>query len=481
MVSRACMDVHEFERSVELPVSQAELFAWHEREGAFERLRPSWQRLEIESRSGGIRDGAQITLRMRQGPVWVRWKVRHEGYDPPAQFVDRAQSGPFASWRHAHLCESRGPGLSTLRDRVEFALPLDRLAWPIAGWWVRSTLARTFRQRHVRTALDLARHRAFADRGPQRVAVSGGTGLIGGALSAFLTTGGHTVLPITRRPKLGAVTWNPGTGEVDAAGLEGVDAVVHLAGEPVFGRWTAAKRAAIMDSRVGGTRLLCEALAGLERKPRVLVCGSAIGFYGDTGDREVDESSPAGEGFLAEVVSAWEAATEPAEAAGIRVVHLRTGVVNAATGGALAKLRLPFSLGLGGPLGGGRQWQSWIDLDDLLAVVLHAIHDEGLRGPVNAVGPAPVRQRAFARCLGAVLRRPAFVPLPGFVVRALFGDFGREALLGGQRVDARKLRERGFRWAFPSLEESLRHQLGRAGLGAVDRALEMFEDEPPAG
>ena len=266
---------------------------------------------------------------------------------------------------------------------------------------------------------------------------------------------------VRRPPAADELRWDPARGEIDRAGLEGLDALVHLAGESVAGRWTAAKKRRIKDSRVLGTRLVCEALAQLEHKPRVLVCASAIGVYGDAGDTELTEDSASGEGFLAEVVREWEAATEPARAAGIRVVLLRTGIVTSARGGALERLRLPFSLGLGGPIGGGRQWQSWIDLDDLIGVIHHAIHCDALRGPVNAVAPEPVRQAEFARTLASVLRRPSLLPLPAAIVRAVFGEFGREALLASQRVSSTRLRESGFEFDFPTLEASLRHQLGR--------------------
>ena len=463
--------MHRFERTLQLPVSRAELFAWHARPGAFERLAPSWERLEIVAQTGGIEDGARLHFRLRAGPFGIPWVARHQDYVAGHQFVDVAERSPFAAWSHLHAFSELGDaadganGGSELRDRVDYRLPLDRLAWPLAGRAVERTLARMFHQRHVRTANDLRRHAAVRDRGPLRVAISGASGLVGTALRAFLTTGGHTVAPLVRRadPHAGAIVWDPERGLLDPAALEGFDAVVHLAGESIAERWTPAKRERIRSSRVAGTRTLCEALARLERKPEVLVCASAIGFYGDAGEAELDEEASVGSGFLAEVTRAWEDATAPAREAGIRVVNLRIGVVLSGHGGALAKLRLPFSLGLGGPVGNGRQWQSWIDLDDLVGVVHHALFTRELSGPVNAVAPAPVRQRELAATLGRVLRRPAFLPLPAAVVRGLFGELGREVLLASQRVSSERLRASGFAFDFPTLEASLRHQLGRAG------------------
>jgi uncharacterized protein (TIGR01777 family) len=300
-----------------------------------------------------------------------------------------------------------------------------------------------------------------------RVGITGASGLVGRELTGFLQAGGHEVVPFVRgRAGPGrepGIAWDPAAGTIDAQALEGLDVVVHLAGETVFGRWTPAKMRRILESREAGTKLLCEALAACERKPRVLVSASAIGIYGDTEDQWVDESSPPGDerSFLVQVCRAWEAATTPASAAGIRVVNLRIGVVVSARGGALAKLLLPASLGLGGPIGSGRQFMSWIDSDDLLGAIMHAIDCEQLEGPVNAVAPEPVSQREFAKTLGKVLRRAAFLPLPGFVVKALFGQMGRETLLAGQRVRPTRLLETGFRFEFSTLEQSLRHQLRR--------------------
>jgi uncharacterized protein (TIGR01777 family) len=299
-----------------------------------------------------------------------------------------------------------------------------------------------------------------------RIALTGASGLVGGELTRVLQSIGHEVVPLVRggsSARKDGIAWDPVRGEIDAAGLEGFDAIVHLAGETIDGRWTAEKRRRIYDSRVSGTQLLCATLAELERKPPVLVSASAIGIYGDTEDRWVDEASPlADEGFfLAEVCRAWEAATEPARAAGIRVVNLRIGMVVSARGGALAKLRQLAAFGLSGPIAGGAQFISWIDAEDLARATLHAIVSEELAGPVNAVAPEPVRQREFAETLGKVLHKPAFLPLPRFAVSSVLGQMGREVLLAGQRVRPSRLVETRFRFEWPTLEQSLRRQLGR--------------------
>ena len=301
--------------------------------------------------------------------------------------------------------------------------------------------------------------------GPERVVISGASGLIGGALAGALAADGHAVGRLVRpgpAVRLGDVAWDPTAGRIDAAALEGADAVVHLAGESIAaGRWTAARKRAIRDSRVGGTRLLAEAVAGLRRPPRVLVSASAVGYYGDRGDEPLTEASAPGQGFLAEVAVAWEAAAEPARRAGLRVVHPRIGLVLAAAGGALPKMLTPFRLGLGGVIGDGRQQVSWIALDDLVSVLRHLLTTDSLAGPVNAVAPAPVDNRELTRTLARVLGRPALLPLPASVVRLVFGEMGLALLLASARVLPARLEATGFRFRNPTLEAALRAVLGR--------------------
>jgi uncharacterized protein (TIGR01777 family) len=301
---------------------------------------------------------------------------------------------------------------------------------------------------------------------PLSVVVSGASGLVGSSLLPFLTTGGHRVVPMVRstraRGDASGVRWDPAAKVIDRAGLERVDAVVHLAGESIAGgRWTTEKKARIRGSRVDGTRLLCETLAALDAPPRTLVCASAIGFYGDRGGTPLDESSPRGKGFLADVCGEWEAAAAPARAAGIRVVHLRFGVVLTPAGGALQRMLLPFRLGAGGVVGSGEQYMSWIAIDDAVGAIHHALVTPALEGPVNAVAPAAVTNREFTRALGRVLRRPTIVPMPAVIARLAFGEMADELLLASTRVVPRRLGESGFTFREPDLETALAHLLGR--------------------
>jgi uncharacterized protein (TIGR01777 family) len=292
-----------------------------------------------------------------------------------------------------------------------------------------------------------------------RIAVSGSGGLVGSALAAVLAGDGHRVVRLVRResePGPDEVLWDPVAGRIDAAGLEGVDAMVHLAGENIAsGRWSAARKERIRASRVEGTRLVAGALAGLAQPPRVLVNASAIGYYGDRGDELLDEDSAPGSGFLAETCVAWEAATAPARQAGLRVVSLRIGVVLSAAGGALGRMLIPFRLGLGGRVGDGRQFMSWVALEDLVGIIRHGVFDDTLAGPVNAVAPRPVRNAEFTAALGRALRRPTPLPLPAWAVRLLLGEMGEALLLAGTRVVPTGLERAGFTFRHADLGSAL--------------------------
>jgi uncharacterized protein len=293
-----------------------------------------------------------------------------------------------------------------------------------------------------------------------KVLVSGSTGLVGTALVSSLPAAGHGAVRLVRRdPKPGedVVRWDPSEGSLDPARLEGIDGVVHLAGENIAaGRWTAERKEQIRSSRVGSTHFLAQSLAGLNRPPRALICASAIGYYGDRGDETLREESPPGSGFLSDLCQAWEAAAEPAARKGIRVVHLRFGVILSAAGGALAKMLPPFRLGAGGILGSGRQFMSWITLEDAVGAIQHVLITEALRGPVNVVSPHPVTNREFTKTLGRVLSRPTLLPMPAAMARLLFGEMADALLLSSARVQPARLLAAGYRFRHADLETALR-------------------------
>jgi uncharacterized protein len=429
-----------------VPASAAELFDWHARPGAFERLNPPWDPVRVVSRTGaGLEVGAELTFEARIGPAKVQWVARHVACDPGG-FVDEQVSGPFARWRHEH-----GFADGVLVDTIDWAVPLGAVGRAFAEGAVEERIARAFAFRHRRTVDDLARIAPYRDRPRLRVAVTGASGMVGADLCAMLDAAGHEVVRVSIR------------GGVDLDSLRGADAVVHLAGEPIAGRrWSAAHKERVLRSRVDGTDGVCRAIAGLDPKPAVLVSASATGWYGDRGEAVLDEGAPRGDGFLAEVCEAWEAATAPARAAGIRVVNLRIGMVVCARGGALASMLPAFRAGVGGRIGPGTQWVGWISIDDLTAAIHAALWEPVLEGPVNAVSPVPVRQADLAGALGAVLSRPAVVPTPRLAVAAMLGgQAADELLLASQRVVPRALEAAGFTFRYPAIEAALRHQLGR--------------------
>jgi hypothetical protein len=294
------------------------------------------------------------------------------------------------------------------------------------------------------------------------VLVTGSGGLVGSALVPALGRAGHRVRKLVRRVPGGGdeARWDPAGGTIDRAGLDGLDAVVHLAGESIAaGRWTASRKARIRDSRVEGTRLLCEALAGLDKPPAALISASAVGYYGDRGNEVLVEDSPPGAGFLPNLCCAWEAATQPAAERGIRVVLLRIGVVLSPKGGALARMLPAFKLGLGGRIGHGRQYLSWITLDDLVGVIRRVLADGNLSGPVNAVSPNPATNLEFTRALGRALSRPTIFPMPAWVARLAFGEMADALLLASARVRPERLLHIQHEFHHSTLETAFRHLL----------------------
>jgi len=455
---------YHFERTTELPVSADAAYAWHARPEALERLMPPWESSVIVARRGGFADGAETELRVGVGPVRRKWVARHSDHVIGRQFVDEQIEGPFDRWVHTHRFQPIDASHSKLIDLIDFTPPLGPIGGLAAGSIARR-LSRVFRYRHTVVAGDLIAHGRYSSA-PLTIALTGASGLLGRALTAYLATAGHRVLPVVRRQaREGEIGWNPDAGMIDSAALEGLDAVIHLAGESVAGRWTTARMRRIWDSRERGTTLLARTLAGLTRPPKALISASAIGIYGDRGSEVLTESSALGapgRSLLAGVGRAWEDATAPAAKAGIRVVRLRIGIVLTAAGGALPPMMLPFRFGAGGPTGSGEQWMSWIALDDLLGAFEHALHTSGLSGPVNAVAPAPVTNHEFATALGHLLHRPSFIPAPAPVLKAVLGQMADELLLFSQRVSPNQLRQSGFQFRYPELDGALEHVTGRA-------------------
>ncbi|MGB8408046.1 MAG: TIGR01777 family oxidoreductase [Mycobacterium sp.] len=445
----------EYSSVVDAP--RDEVFAWHGRPGAIHRLLPPWQPMSVVSEATSLADGRAV-LGL---PGGLRWNARHrpEDYAPPAQFVDELRrdglrslpAGLIGHWRHEHRFDAVGSGRTRVTDCVDT---------PVPGCLLRQM----FFYRHRQLSDDVAAHQWSRDHGarPESVAVTGSSGLIGSALTAFLSTGGYRVIRLVRHEPRDQTErrWDPESPAQDL--LDGIDAVVHLAGASIAGRFSEAHKNVVCSSRIEPTRRLAECAAQAADGPSAFVSASAIGWYGhDRADEQLDESAQPGDGFLARVVADWEAATAVAADAGLRVVTIRTGIVQTPRGGTLRLMRPLFAAGLGGPLGGGRQWLSWIDIEDLVDVYHRALVDAALSGPVNAVAPDPVRNIDYTRSLAAVLHRPAVLPVPAAGPALLLGSQGaRELAMASQRVVPGRLIEAGHRFRRPTLQECLRHQLG---------------------
>jgi len=405
-----------------------DVFRWHARPGAFERLTPPWERVEVLARSGGLEVGARVTLRTSHG----EWVAEHTELREGRMFRDVQRRGPFKRWDHQHLFAPDGDGC-VLEDRIEYELPYGALGRAAAGGSVERRLERVFAWRHAVTAADVVAHRGTR---PLKIAISGASGLVGSALAPFLTAGGHDVLRLRR-------------GE---APPEGVEAVVHLAGEPIAQRWNEKVKARLRESRVEGTSGL---VRSLPKSAKIFVSASAVGIYGSRGDEVLKEESAPGSDFLSELCKAWEAA---AAAAPGRSASARFGVILSPKGGALKKMLTPFKLGAGGRVGPGTQWMSWLSIEDAVGILHHLLARE-LSGPVNAVAGAATN-RDFTKALGRALGRPTIFPMPAFAARLAFGEIADALLLASQRVEPARLRGSGYAFRHPDLDGALAAILG---------------------
>nr|WP_220498346.1 TIGR01777 family oxidoreductase [Rhodopirellula sp. JC639] len=453
--------------STTLPVGIEEAFAYHERRGALDRLIPPWKNVTVESSDGSLKPESVVVLRLKTGPVSVRWVAQHTEYDPPNCFADVQRSGPFAHWEHRHLFDPASSDGCVLRDSISYELPLGGL---VGASLARKELETMFAYRHrvTRDDLELA---AKYQTDPMQIAVSGTSGLVGKKLCSLLTLLGHRVIRLERsldRIEEGDDALAPWDSSSEAEKLSGIDAVVHLAGKPIAaGRWSESVKQQIRDSRVELTGRLASLLGQLPEPPKVMICASAVGIYGDRGDEVLSESSAPGETFLADVASQWERACRPAEQAGIRVANARLGMVLDASGGALEKMLLPAKF-FGGALGDGSQWWSWISADDVVGAIYHAICDQRVSGPFNLTAPEPLTNRDFARTLGQVISRPALIPAPAFGLRLALGEMADALLLASTRVVPSVLQDTGYEYRFTNLDEALRYHLGVNRLESIE-------------
>lgn len=472
----------EFKYTSKVACSAKDLFSWHERPGAFERLNPPWEPVRVVASDGHIKDGAKVTIAVPIHPLLpfhTKWKLEHRDYLEGHQFKDVLLAGPFKSWEHLHKvtefvensdqsANSAKPrscnqeGCSILLDDLKIELPLSFISHALLSPFIKKKIDSVFSYRHAIMRRDLQSHSQV--KRPFKIAISGASGFIGSALIPLLTTGGHKVTKLVRHSEksLDEVQWLP---QVSArfSTLSGYDALVHLAGDNIAsGRWSTSKKMAIQQSRVETTAKLVEDLLKLSDLPKTVIMASGTGYYGNRADELLTEASAKGQGFLADVVEDWEATLKPLEERGVRVVKLRFGIVLSPNGGALKKMLLPFMCGLGGKLGSGNQYMSWIALDDLLHLIYKSVVDESFSGTYNAVAPAPVTNQEFTKILGQTLSRWTPFPAPAPILRAIFGQMADEALLSSQRVVSSRLNDSSFKFSFPTLPEALAFCLGAA-------------------
>lgn len=453
---------YEYETHTDSP--RPEVFDWFERKGSFRRLMPPWEVAEEVRADETLEDGAQRIFRFPMGPIKMTWVAEHLGYQPPEKFEDIMKKGPFRSWHHVHRFIEKDGG-TVVHDEVDYKLPMGVLGRIFGSRNVRNRLNRMFRARENRLIRDLERHSDFKHLDRKRILLAGASGLIGKQLAAFLDTGGHEIWRLVRRTPVAGqneIEWNPSKGTIDDSAIEGFDIVIHLGGAGIGDRrWTKSRMVLIEKSRTESTGLLARTLASLKQKPEVFLVASAIGWYGNRGDEILDEQSEAGTGFLPETCLAWEASADAARQAGIRTIHARTGVVLDASGGALEKMLLPAKMGAGGPIGFGRQWFSWISMDDQIYALHHLVMSPNTEGAYNITSPEPLQQKNFAKALGRVLRRPAFMPTPPLAIWFLYGKMGVALTTESQRVMPTRLTEEGYRFQHQDAESALRDALGK--------------------
>ncbi len=446
---------------IKVPVKT--LFQWHAREGAISRLTPPWAPLKMISRSGeGIQKGVRIRFCLRFFRIPVIWEAEHIEYQEDKVFIDRQIKGPFSRWEHTHRFIADGKENSIMEDKVEFKLPLGFLSRPFYGL-AKKEFNRMFNYRHRVLKYDLEHH--VGKMSPKKIIISGSSGTIGSILVPLLRTCGHEVIRLVRKKGhllKDEVFWDPYKGILDLEKLDPIDAVINLNGVDISrGRWTKKQKQRIIDSRIIPTRLLARKMSHLKHKPGVFISSSAIGFYGQKGDKALNEVADAGDYFISKVCKLWEEASMDAQKAGIRTIQLRIGVVLTPAGGALKRMELPFKTGCGVRLSHGRQYMSWISMDDAISGILHILSHNKIRGPVNLTAPDAVTNDRFSNALASVFSKKVFFSLPRFVALAMWGQMGKETLLTSARVKPEKLLDHGFLFQHKTLVCALKDMLGR--------------------
>lgn len=458
---------HRFVKKTTLPYSPKTVFGYYNSPEALVRLTPPWEKMKVVKKLDSFEDGSRVVLKVKTGPIWQKWVAEHFDFEPPHLFCDRMVSGPFKYWVQRHEFRDVEAGCE-VRDIINYELPVSPFSDMFGGWFAKSKIQSMFDYRHRITEGDVKYHETNKLE-PKRILISGSSGMIGTQLVAYFSMAKHDVWKLkrvdspskeSRDEKNKIIFWDPKSGFKNKNILEGFDVVIHLAGAGIADkRWTDARKKVLRESRVIDTNNLSKALAELDQKPEVFLSSSAIGIYGDRDDEKLTEESAPVDDFLGKLGQDWEKATQQAADAGIRTINMRTGIVLSPAGGALGKMILPFMMGVGGKLGDGKAYMSWIALDDMLSSIEYLIKDYSIEGPVNLTSPNPVTNSEFTKTLSKVIKRPAFIPAPEFGLNMMFGEMAEKALLASARVIPEKL-NKDYQFRYADLESALRHLLG---------------------
>lgn len=455
------MGSQKFTWKSSLPYAVSDVFAWYERVGAFERLNAPWRPVSVVSAAQPLALNTEVEIRLPLiGPLSIPWRLRHSLFVRNEAFRDEQIQGPFKAWKHTHRFVANGAAQCDMIDEIEYSLPWYGRP---ANFQVRKELTRLFAHRHAILRSDVDLHARWRDMPRKSILVVGGSGFIGSALKAFLSTAGHRVISLVRRPAKNETerSWYPERGELSPRVFNDIDVVINLGGENIASkRWSASRKEALRRSRIEGTALLAATIAALQKKPEVAIMASAIGFYGECGAETKDESAGCGKGFLADLALEWERAADPIAKSGCRLVTIRIGTVLNVSGGALAKMVPAFLAGVGGPLGTGQQYMSWIALQDILGAIEHIVFTPTLAGPVNLVSPTPCANTDFCALLGHALGRPSWLRIPRGFLKAIFGELADAALLANSRILPTRLIESGYIFVLPQLPDALRLECG---------------------
>jgi uncharacterized protein (TIGR01777 family) len=452
-------------KKLKYDVSVESAFTYYERPDAFIRIMPPWDKIKILEQKGSIHDGDFLRFNIYKGPIFREWLAVLHGYEKNKHFCDIQEKGPFKYWEHNHNFSAIGNEQCEIEEAITYELPLESVTDSLLGSTLERKLDDLFKYRRDTIVNDIFLHNRYKGK-PLKILIAGSSGLVGSQLVPFLTLAGHEVVKLTRasgKTDEHSVVWRPEQSQLDPRICEGYDVIINLCGAGIADkRWTDERKKEIIDSRVLPTKLLANVISRLKNPPKVFINASATGYYGNRGDENITEESAPGAGFLAKVCREWEdAASALKNSSTTRVVFLRTGVVLTPAGGALGKMLPPFYAGLGGVIGSGEQFISWIGIDDLIGIIQEAIINDRLSGPINGVAPNPVNNKDFTNVLGNVINRPTVLNLPKIATKLVFGEMGEEMLLSGAKVLPKKVEEVGYPFLYPYLEPALRHLLGK--------------------